>query len=196
MGDRMLRARRWWCGPLAALSVVLGTAGTGYACVPQPFITIRPLASAVAGAQVTVDGQLFDSGTRIEIRWNAADGAVLGTAQSADFSVPVTVPQGPPGLYTVLAVSRSPSGVQGSVARAALQVTEPGATLGAPTAAGAPSSPKVERDSGIPFTSVAAAVGLVAIGGLGGAWLAGRRKRGVGPRGGMGTAESGPREAS
>lgn len=162
-------------GLLAA--VVGGKAADAYGCVPQPFILVRPQASAAAGTEVKVDGQLFPNGSRIEIRWNATDGPLLATTQSADFSVPITIPSAPAGLYTVLALSRSQSGVQGEVARAGFQVT--GAAPAPPPAASPPEARPEPPSSGggTSFASVAAAVGLVALGLVAGALLFGRRSK-------------------
>lgn len=157
---------------------VVGRAAGAYGCVPQPFILVHPRASATPGTEVRVDGQLFSNGSKIEIRWNATDGPQLATAQSADFSVPITIPSAPAGLYTVVALTRSQAGVQGEVARAAFQVTG-GAPAPAPAvgSSGAGAVP-ARRDGGTSFPSVAAAVGLVALGLLGGALLFGRRRGG------------------
>lgn len=168
----MLKAgRREWLGLLILASALAAGAATASACVPQPFITVHPLASGPAGGQVTIDGQMFANGSRIEIRWNGTDGPVLGTAQSGDFSVPVTIPAAPTGLYTVVALTRSQAGVQGEVARAEFQVTGAEATPAPAKGAARGSS------GGTSFASVAAAVGLVAIGGMGGALLMGRRSK-------------------
>jgi len=159
-------------------SALVGGAAGAYGCVPQPFILVQPQASATPGTEVKVDGQLFSNGSKIEIRWNATDGPLLATASSSDFSVPITIPSAPAGLYTVVALSRSQAGVQGEVARAAFQVTG-GAPAPAPAvgSSGAGAVP-ARGDGGTSFPSVAAAVGLVALGLLGGALLFGRRRRG------------------
>ena len=172
MGQAPLR----WLGALAALPVTLVVAETGYACEPQPYLLIRPRASGAAGAEVTVDGRLFDNGKRIELRWNATDGPLLGTAQTADFAVPVTIPQAPIGLYTLVAVTRSPAGVQGGVARAGFQIANPGeATVRANDFTPAPPPTRPQRSSS-PFASVAASVALLAIGALGGGAIMSRRR--------------------
>lgn len=168
-----LRIRR--LSTLIALLAVIVPAGASYACEPQPYLLIRPVSSAAAGAQVTVDGHLFGNGSRIEIRWNGTDGALLGTAQTGDFVLPVTIPESPVGLYTVLAVSRNPAGVQGGVARAVFQITGPDAGTSVPSISAPPSVPK-NPSSGLSFVSVAASVGLLALGGLGGGALVSRRR--------------------
>lgn len=174
---RAWQRKATWLLVATAAWAVLALAGPTYACVPQPFIAMHPLGSGAAGSQVNVDGQLFDNGTRIEIRWNATDGPLLGTAQSADFSVPVSIPSVAPGLYTVLALTRDPAGVQGSVARAEFLIT--GASQPSTTAVASAGSKRGTNDSsgGVSFASVSAAVGLVALGLIGGTMLSGRRTR-------------------
>lgn len=157
----------------AAISLVLIAGSASYACVPQPFVVIHPQSSGAVGSQVTVNGQLFET-ARVEIRWNATDGPLLATAQSTDFAVPLTVPSAPPGLYTLIAFSRGANGVLGSVARAEFQVTGP-----APvpvTESPVRNEAATESSNGASFASVAAAVGLVAIGAFGGAAVVARRR--------------------
>lgn len=162
---------------LAAISLMLIAGSASYACVPQPFVVIHPQSSGAVGSQVTVNGQLFENG-RVEIRWNATDGPLLATAQSTDFAMPVTVPSAPPGLYTLIAVSRGANGVLGSVARAEFQVTGPAPVpiTESPVPNGAAAD---ESSNGPSFASVAAAVGLVAIGAFGGAAVVARRRPGA-----------------
>ena len=171
------RCRLGWAGVLAVIAVTLGASATSFACVPQPFIVIHPQSSGAPGSEATVDGQIFDPGSRGEIRWNGTDGPLLATAQTENFSLPVTVPSVPSGLYTVIALTRAPNGVMGAVARAEFQVTtgaEPVPVTQPPTGldAGADES----SADGTSFASVAAAVGLVAIGAFGGAALVARRR--------------------
>lgn len=174
-----IASRRLLLGAGLLGSVLVSGAAGAYGCVPQPFILVHPQASAAPGAEVKVDGQLFPNGSRIEIRWNATDGPLLAAATSADFSVPITIPSAPAGLYTVLALSRSQSGVQGEVARAGFQVT--GAAPAAAPAFGSPAAgaEPAHTDKSTSFPSVAAAVGLVALGLLGGALLFRRRRSGA-----------------
>lgn len=109
----------------AVLTVVLAGAGLAWACVPQPYIVLRPLASAPAGTMVTVEGQNF-AGDRHEIRWNGIEGDLLTTASGAYFSVPFTVPAASPGVYSLVAMTREAGGTVGNVATASFEVTGPG----------------------------------------------------------------------
>lgn len=106
----------------AMLALLVTGAGLAWACVPQPYIVLRPLASGAAGAEATVEGQNF-TGDRHEIRWNGLDGEMLTTASGSYFSVGFKVPVVEPGMYTVLAVTREPGGTVGNVATASFQVT-------------------------------------------------------------------------
>jgi hypothetical protein len=111
----------------AAVAVVL-LAGTGraWACVPQPGIVVQPRSSAPAGSQVTVTGQAFGD-SRVEIRWNATDGELLGAVPGPNFTADIAIPQAPPGLYTLIAIMREPDGAVANTARAPFQVLEAGA---------------------------------------------------------------------
>lgn len=156
-------------------------AQAAYACVPQPFISIDPRSSGPAGSEVTVTGRLFDSGTRIEIRWNGLEGRTLATADTPEFSLPVRVPPSEPGLYTILAVSRSPAGVLGTVTVVSFQVTPDGE--GSSLRSGSDPSPDAVRPRGAKvqgaktahLPTFAVGAGLLAFGALCGAMLVRRR---------------------
>lgn len=134
--ERRLRAGA--CLALVMAGAVVALVATGaWACVPQPrLVVITPQASGPAGSQVTVQGIGFDSPpSTTEIRWNTAEGPVLGRSDSADFSVAVTVPEVGPGTYGVLVMSRGADGVLGNAARATFEVTGGAATEGGSTRA-------------------------------------------------------------
>lgn len=164
------------CLVLPAAVLILGwITSAAWACVPQPrLVVITPQASGPAGSQVTVQGIGFDPApSRTEIRWNTAEGAVLGRAESADFSVTVTVPEAAPGSYGVLVLSRGADGVLGNTARASFEVRSDDAASPAPVTA-PPSSPGptfapaptvITRDSGTTgLTLVLAGVAVLAVG--------------------------------
>lgn len=172
-------------GTLTALcaAAMLAAATVAWACVPQPrLITLQPRSSGPAGSAVTVAALGFDPG-RAEIRWNAGDGELLGTANGPDFSVGVTVPQVAVGLYHVVVLARSPGGEIGNTSTVSFEVTaEGGAAAAAP-------SPPAPQPRGEPMggssrtTSVTAALlfagggGLVALGCLGGILLSRQGRR-------------------
>jgi len=95
-----------------ALSVVLGPMAPGASAhPPQPYVYSEPQ-SAEAGTTVTVGGQDFPQG-RVEIRWGAVDGALIGETtaparlkdQSAPFEeVSVTIPEASEGRHYLYAV--------------------------------------------------------------------------------------------
>jgi len=176
---------QWSCaGLLAVIVVAAGATCAAWACVPQPLIVVQPNASGRPGAHVTVSGINFPLGV-VEIRWNGLEGPKLAeSAAGSDFSLPVTIPTAAEGLYTLVGVGRAPDGsVAGTVARAAFLV--PGGP--GPAASGAPDSNTGSLDGRStatgdsstkvnPFAAAAGGAGLVAIGGVGGALMARRRR--------------------
>lgn len=182
------RSRRSWpylTGGLGLLVLIL-VAGGAWACVPQPFVFLEPASSGPAGSEVTVQGLRFGE-PDIEIRWQTPDGPTLTTATGTDFSVPVIIPQAPPGLYALLVIARAPGGGIDSVQRAMFQVTEEGSSAVSQQlpeeSAGraADSSPPVPLTSPVRDFAVlaAAGAGLLALGGLSGMKLARRREAGT-----------------
>ncbi|MBW3643424.1 MAG: hypothetical protein KY447_10970 [Actinobacteria bacterium] len=125
---------------------------------------------------MTVAALGFDPG-RAEVRWNAGDGELLGTANGPDFSVGVTIPQVAEGLYHVVVLARSPGGEIGNTSTVSFEVTgEAGAAAGAssPPASqprGEPVSTSSSPTSAMAALLFAAGGGLVALGFLGGILL-------------------------
>lgn len=154
-----------------ALTAVLTTA---WACVPFPqaLATLQPQSSGPPGTEVTVHGLGYDKGP-IEIRWNALDGPRLASATGPDFSVPVTIPEAPDGLYSVVVLSRAQDGSIGSAGSTPFQVISPGSggpgTNPSPSKTSSPSS-----RSSVPALLTGGA--LVVVGALIGA-VASRRRR-------------------
>lgn len=192
-GKRRRRGSAVLIGVLGLLFLVLA-AGRAWACVPQPFIFLEPVSSGPPGSEVTVQGLRFGE-PDIEIRWQTPDGPTLATATGGDFSVLVTIPEAPPGLYALLVIARAPGGGIDSVQRAVFQVTEEGSSgvsQGLPEESageghGASSVP-VPSPSPLPtpvgdFAVLAAAgAGLLALGALCGIKLA-RRSEAAARRG-------------
>lgn len=150
------------------------------ACVPQPLISIQPQSSGPPGSQVTVEGASLGRGA-VEIRWNKLDGPMLAKAVGPNLSQPVTIPEAPEGLYTVIVVERDPNGGIASSGRAAFQVTGAGATSppGSPEqGTGAAAAAADKASSGLdPALAWGGGVALLLAGGLGGTWLGQRRRR-------------------
>lgn len=108
-----------------AMLIVAFRIGPGWACVPQPLISLQPSASGPAGSQVALTGLAFGQGA-VEVRWNAIDGPLLAQGTGPTISGPINVPQTPNGLYSIIAFNRAPDGTVGSSARASFQVTPAG----------------------------------------------------------------------
>lgn len=173
--------RRWFIC-LALVAVVFCTGGLAWACVPVPqaLTSLAPSSSGPPGAEVTVNGLGYDEGP-IEVRWNGVGGQRLASTNGPNFSVPVTIPDAMEGLYAIVVVSRAPDGSIGSAGSAAFQVVLPeegsaGASVAAPPGGEDRFSPAIASPLTVPLAMVAGA-SLVALGALGGAALAGRRRR-------------------
>lgn len=111
------------CLSVASFMAVVGLlvlGGGAWACVAQPLLTVTPRSSASVGATVTVNG--YGVNGRAELRWNAIDGALLGTADGPVFSQSITVPNADPGLYALILVERAPDGGVGNIARASFEL--------------------------------------------------------------------------
>ncbi|MDQ3825084.1 MAG: hypothetical protein M3325_04810, partial [Actinomycetota bacterium] len=96
---------------VAVIAVVLAARPPGWACVPQPLVSVLPRASAPPGGRVTVQA-LAVTGVQ-EVRWNSVDGPKLADAVGPSFSTDVTVPDVPDGLYTIIVLERRPDGSVG-----------------------------------------------------------------------------------
>jgi hypothetical protein len=118
---------RTFLATLAFLGMVV-VAGTSlaWACVPQAnLVTLQPNASGASGVEVTVEGVGLDPGPA-EVRWNSADGLLLAQGEGPNLTVPITIPEASPGLYSVVVVSRQAGGGIGNTSTAAFEVTRPG----------------------------------------------------------------------
>lgn len=167
---------------LALVAVVFHTVGPAWACVPIPqaLTSLTPRSSGPPGSEVTVNGLGYDEGP-IEVRWNGVGGQRLASATGPDFSVLVTIPDAVEGLYGIVVVSRARDGSIGSAGSAAFQVVSPedpgaGASAPAPSGKDDRAPPTTTSPLTVPL-AMAAGASLVALGGLGGAALAGRRRR-------------------
>lgn len=164
---------------VAVTAAVLVAAAVGaWACVPFPMLSVEPSASAAPGTEVTVEGLDFGSAP-VELRWNALDGPLLAKTQGPIFSTPVTVPESPAGIYTIVGLGRAPDGSVGAKTAASFQVTGPAAPSPDVPATVAADSGGDDSDDDGPSTAVVALGGLVlaVAGGFVGATVAGRRTR-------------------
>lgn len=107
-----------------AIVVVLWSATLGWACVPQPLVWVEPASSGPAGSEVEVHA-LSLSGGQAEVRWNGIDGEVLATGGGSELSETMTIPDAPPGLYSIILIERDANGAVGASGRAAFLVTDP-----------------------------------------------------------------------
>ena len=167
----------------AAIGLVVATlawAAAAWACFPLPLVTVAPQASGAAGDQVTVNGVDLGAGA-IEVRWNALDGTLLGRGSGPNFSIPVTIPDAPDGVYVIVALTREANGSVGVKAAAEFQVGSAaagGAPLSSPPGAQQPDSTdgSSERQGVLSTIGIAALVlGCLVAGGLGGALVSRRR---------------------
>lgn len=147
---------------VAALAATVWAAtGLAWACVPQAeLVTVQPRSSGPAGTAVTVAALGFDPG-RAEVRWNAVDGEMLATAEGPEFSVPVTIPRAPEGLYHLIVLARAPGGEIGNTSTVSFQVTAP-SDGASPGGSPAPPTPPDGRTGSSTTSMSVAAVGLAA----------------------------------
>ncbi|MDQ6948420.1 MAG: hypothetical protein M3256_19720 [Actinomycetota bacterium] len=165
-----------WCLALGAMVAFLWRAGPGWACVPQPVVSLSPSSFGPAGSQVTIQGLRFGGGP-VEVRWNGLDGQRLGDTGGTQFSLPVTIPAAPEGLYVLTVLSRGNDGVVADNAVVPFQVVDPGALSKGPSASATPirrSTTGVSSATTTILLVLATALGIVG-GGTAGALTAHRR---------------------
>lgn len=175
--------------------VFLASAGVAWACVPQAkLVTVHPRSSGPPGTEVTVSVLGFDPG-RSEIRWNAVDGPLLGSANGPDFSASVAIPAVADGLYHLIVLSRSSGGMIGNTSSVSFQVVSVGGDTPTPRqlrgpalADGAVRSPSLSTGAVALAAGTGASMALVCVAGLGVA----RRRRRARPPLPEGTRPDGP----
>ena len=179
---RLLMRRTYSLAPIPILvlpCLLLAATTSVWACVPQPrLVYLEPSAFGMAESRVTVNGLGFDPG-RAEVRWNAPDGALLGSAIGPNFSLPVMIPRVPDGLYSVVVISREPGGGIGNTGTAAFQVASASPSPrdpGGPAGTSVTSTPKPgSRSWALSVVRWAGgAAALVFAGVLVGAWISRR----------------------
>lgn len=177
MTERHARRSRPFVGVVAALAA-MAWAGAAWACVPQPLVSVTPNASGPGGGEVTVDAVAVPGAA--EVRWNTFDGPVLARANGPTFSVAVTIPQVPDGLYGLIVIGRGPDAGVTATGRAAFHVTSGSGAQpqsAAPGQAGRPTGEADGSSAGPSFPFVfAGGAGLVLVGWVAGSLLRGRRR--------------------
>lgn len=150
-----MRSRAVAAAALACGVTVLAVASVAWACTSFSTITLST-AVGTPGTEVSVVGERAPVNAPVEVRWNSRTGALLGTATTdaqGNFTVPVRIPEGLPGLQVIMAVAPD-----GDTARAAFEI--PGAA--APERRTAPATP-VSSESG-PMRDLALGAGALAAG--------------------------------
>lgn len=112
---------------LIPLLVIVGLAGSAFACEPQATMSVNPRMGP-AGGTTTAKGESWDAST-IELRWDSVSGQLLATAQGPTFETSVRIPDAPEGVHYIVAV-----GKRGRAA-AAYEVTSTTTTTGGSSAA-------------------------------------------------------------
>ena len=94
---------------LAVVSLGMSAAAMAWACSPQAYIFLSSTGGH-AGQRMTVNGHGFIDGP-VQIRWNGAYGALVGTTRGPDFSTTIRVPaNAAPGIAYIHGVARDAAG--------------------------------------------------------------------------------------
>jgi hypothetical protein len=165
---------------IGVVAATLGWAAAAWACFPLALVTIAPQASGAAGDEVNVNGVDLGAGA-IEVRWNALDGTLLGRGSGPNFSIPVTIPDAPDGVYVIVALTRETNGSVGVKAAAEFQIGS--AAAGGTPVSSPPGTQEPDSTGGssdpqavLSTTGIAALVlGCLVAGGIGGALVSRRR---------------------
>lgn len=112
------------CASLA----LAGAASSAWACTGASALTTISPTVGQPGQPVNVVGTDY-AASPVEIRWNGADGAVLGTAMGPNFEVKVTVPaQAAGGMFYITGVQRDAAGAVTYKVADVFEVTAPAQT--------------------------------------------------------------------
>ena len=182
--------RRRLVGFLAATGPAVAVTGAvSFACITPASVNLST-ASGNVGDVLTVTGSDFsmpaNATTGVQIRWRGPDGPLLAVVRPDDagrFKTTVTVPDGPPGYYMILAVLKDASGndAPGTPGRALFEVrTEVAAPAPEPVA---PTFTPTAGSDGSPFP-LALVIGLGVVGLVlfaGGFLAVARSRRGAAP---------------
>ena len=145
-----MNARRVGLGIVGVLTALLGGASAAWACTGQPRVFTVSQAAAPQGTTVEARGEAASANTPIAIRWNELEGEVLGTGVTDSlgaFSVPITLPQAPPGIYSLVLTGDASAG------RTTVEISAPGDAGGSRALAPAASwtSPAAGAQAANPF---------------------------------------------
>ena len=105
-------------GVLAAMG---GGASLAWACTPTPDEIKLSASSGGVGDTVEVTGSRFYG--RVEVRWQTVDGPVLGRSSTSPFTLSVTIPPVPKGVYIINAVVWNDDGTIKQRQKEAFEVT-------------------------------------------------------------------------
>lgn len=106
----MTTMRRFVFAGAGTIALIMAGLGVAWACTPSSTVTLLP-ETGPAGMKVNLTGQVAPDargGSPVEILWNSPSGQILATVPAdpnGNFAAEVTVPQAPPGVYYVQAVS-------------------------------------------------------------------------------------------
>lgn len=105
IGKKTLQGHKGFVFALGAAFLMV--ASFAWACTPA--LTVQMSAnSGPAGTLVQLTGGSAYPDRPVEIRWNSADGALLGAVQGDNFAVAVKVPaDAAPGVYYLVAAGRA-----------------------------------------------------------------------------------------
>lgn len=121
-------------GCLALLVPLTIFAATAWACGPSWLLTVTPT-KGPPGTQMTVKGTGFAVGQEVIISGSGGFSATVTPADYTGFSIAMTMPDVPPGVYIVTAeIPPDPGAPPAVVARVAIQVTGPPAPPPSPVA--------------------------------------------------------------
>lgn len=91
------------------MSIALAlTGGWAWACTPQPQVVATSAESGQPGRAVMIRGEAVAPAGAVELRWNAVQGPVIGSAvadASGRFSSEVRIPEAAAGVHTILVVA-------------------------------------------------------------------------------------------
>jgi hypothetical protein len=169
---------------MASVGLLMGTGVAAWACTPQPRSFAVTPGAAAAGSAAKVVGQGVPAGSSVEVRWDDLRGQIIGatTADSrGQFQASVTIPQGQPGVHTVIFSAGEPSKATSGVGRLTFNVQPAGSEAARavdPWSSAAGSTGRSgSGGSNLPLGLGIAGAGMAALGGGSVLVAAGRRRR-------------------
>ena len=170
-----MRVRRWATGGLGVVGAVLVAAATAWACVSGPAVSLATI-NVKPGQEAQLTGTNFTKPDPVTVRWNALDGPVVGTFETAAasgnasgraFQGNITVPaDARAGNYVLVVTQSSADGTLSQMpVRALITVTPDGAAT--PMVGQSLSPPVAERPAGLVSSEDSVSGGTLALFGLG-----------------------------